>query len=1253
MKILSLRFKNINSLKNEWKIDFTQSPFKENGLFAITGPTGSGKTTILDAICLALYHRTPRLKVISKTTNELMTRGTSDCLAEVEFEVKGKGYRAFWSQRRSRGQIDGNLQDAQVELAELDSGKILASQVKQKTELTEAVTGLDFARFTKSMMLSQGQFAAFLNADANDRAELLEELTGTEIYGLISEQVHLNFSEAKQALKLLEAKTDSVELLTDEAIVDKRAEALQLEQQETQLQAKTQQFQQNLTWAQQCVKTSQQLTDSLQTLSAAEADISAQAPALAKLNASEPAQIIAPLFTSLNKLTQQKSQLDKQQEELKQAGQDAQVTFNDAVAEHENKQQENLQLKQSHQQLIELVEQQVEPLDKQIEKLNFQLSEQQKSKQQQQTQLQQIEREQHQLNQQLTENNQAKLTNQQLIERFPQGQLIQSHIAVWKQQASNYARLSQKDAELVNAIEAQSVQGIQHTEQLEQYQKNVESQQVEVQHKLTALNASEHQLAQLLAGNTEGQMQAQYQQLIDQQVSRSRLQQLQQLHLESQQELNNELKQAQQLSEQLGQIDQQLHQVRTEWQSKNQQVKDLQSLLKQEQQIVNLTAERAKLIQGEPCALCGAKEHPLVDHYQAIDVSDTEVRFQSESDALQLIKTQGEQLSLEKKQRQHQLELLTAQQEKNQHQITQYLSEYHEITEQLLIGHLAPNEGEIDALSLAEFIQHATQQQQQLHQQLAIIRQHSTSHQQCIEQYQQAQAHAEQLQSQLMLTKQQSQTQMQKLQELKQHQTETQQQISDLLGDSQTSVSQAGLTMPEMSLFESWLVELDIQITQWQKAFEQQGVLEQEHQLCSQKIAALMTQHQDMTAKNSVLDSQLEQLTAEQNNTSKQRFALFADKQCPQEKQASHQSLQQAELRLSQANDIRVNMQQQLDKLVAQRQANEQQVQRLTIELNEAGSAFEQALLTSPFASQAEFEQAVMPSEQREALKQLKQQLDQSMVKASTLVEQAKTQLAQLIIQAKELGFSQNDSEKLTEQTIASHSEQVITEVSELSKQAETALAEVKQQLWQIAHLLKEDESKRQGQQQLVEQLNQAKQNYDDIAYLHSLIGSQKGDKFRKFAQGLTLDHLVILANRQLDRLQGRYLLERKQSEALELQVLDTWQGDAVRDTRTLSGGESFLVSLALALALSDLVSHKTSIDSLFLDEGFGTLDSQTLDTALDALDNLNASGKMIGVISHIEAMKERISVQIKVNKMNGLGVSRLQAEYKVETAAE
>lgn len=146
---------------------------------------------------------------------------------------------------------------------------------------------------------------------------------------------------------------------------------------------------------------------------------------------------------------------------------------------------------------------------------------------------------------------------------------------------------------------------------------------------------------------------------------------------------------------------------------------------------------------------------------------------------------------------------------------------------------------------------------------------------------------------------------------------------------------------------------------------------------------------------------------------------------------------------------------------------------------------------------------------------------------------------------------------------------------------------------------------------------------------------------------------MVSHANRQLVKMSDRYLLIRDAQQPLELNVIDNYQAGEIRSTKNLSGGESFIVSLTLALGLSKMASRKVRVDSLFLDEGFDTLDEESLDTALEALAGLQHDGKLIGVISHVSAMKERISAQIQVtpqtggkSQISGPGCGRIAAPF-------
>ncbi|MDP3837858.1 MAG: AAA family ATPase, partial [Methylococcales bacterium] len=197
MKILTIYFKNINSLEGETRIDFTEAPFSDTGVFAITGPNGSGKSSILDAITLGLYGETFRF---NKPAEYVMTKQTAECFALVEFSLGAEKYQSSWRVARADGLASGELQAAAMQLIRLNTGEVLANTPQQVCAQMTAITGMNFRNFTRSILLAQGDFAAFLNALDAERMDILEKIISTDIYADYKQQVITQAEQAQQSI---------------------------------------------------------------------------------------------------------------------------------------------------------------------------------------------------------------------------------------------------------------------------------------------------------------------------------------------------------------------------------------------------------------------------------------------------------------------------------------------------------------------------------------------------------------------------------------------------------------------------------------------------------------------------------------------------------------------------------------------------------------------------------------------------------------------------------------------------------------------------------------------------------------------------------------------------------------------------------------------------------------------------------------------------------------------------------------------
>lgn len=1303
MKIEQLSFENLNALKGKWRIDFTDPAICSDGLFAITGPTGAGKTTILDAICVALYHQTPRLGKLSAKTNELMTRHTSHCMAEVTFVAGSQRYRAYWGQRRAKNSATGKLQGPKAELVSLgeaDSehlqadGKILTDKLDGKLKRIEAITGLDFTRFTTSMMLAQGQFAAFLQAKSNDRATLLEELTGNAIYTELSIAAFERHKQEKQHIALLRQKMDAIHCLSEEERDALNASFATTQADSQALQQAGEATQALIRWRQDIQTLTKQISDITAQIAEDEQAIAAFKPYSEAL---QQHQKVQPLQHELQRLKALREKLDNsqrivaslhEQREQRLAEQEQRTAQTTLAEQHAAQWQAQLSAQQQwireqvvpKQQAIERLQDSLAGTQERLHAVQAPLTQKQAREKELADTLQQLRAQQAVIAQQIAQNTHGDALSNKWKDLQPQ--LMQ-----WQQYQSQNTQLNADHHDLHQRLSNNQQQQEAHNAVLHQL---ASEQERLVVVKATFLNELDAELKTLdSSGPAASDVIASAEHMLA--TRRKNLVQLEHI----QQQLDHSEKHLLQQQNRLTTITehlqalQQLYQQRTE--SEQKEATATQQLAQNTAQIAALQSQRTTLEinlditqyrhvvkEGEPCPLCGSSEH------------DTTVLAQETDEEQQLSAVREQLESLQKKQHQdtanHQ-HLLTERQRidvavaaaevevrTQRQQLIDMYNEWEQILATAIAAEVSLTErwhvmqlprkhaalfdvASVEVSQLLPWSIQLSEAQSTRQQHLQTLRDEVA---QLIE-HRQASAHriAEQLarHGTLMADEQALQVKLQQA-ELKgqnyneqreallQQQTtihERQRLLQPQLDETSTVLSRdladIGRELPPTTEVDELKSELEHLVTQWQR-------LQTDKREIAHRIDLHVQQQQQIIGDISELSRQVAALTDEVENTTNtlalgyQELANlfpFTDVNAFLSTLESRAALAHKHWQESHAQSEQLRT--QVQSLQVEWQTHSNSVVFLQEEIDANSVNFQERIQELGLENEAAVVNALLAADVANRYAHEEERL------ATTLAEHT------LSLTAKKQELATLTAEQKTDDDL------VLLQTKQDDIQQRLQVAQ--QSLGKLQAQQEADDKNQALKAAEAEKIEKQLTEYRDWSLLNDMIGSADGAKFRNFAQGLTLEYLVRLANQRLQRLDGRYQLVRaselnQQSlsasqDNLQLKIIDTWQADVVRDTKTLSGGESFLVSLALALALSDLVSHKTSIDCLFLDEGFGTLDPEALDMALHTLESLNQDGKLIGVISHVDAMKERIANQIRVKKARGLGYSQLDKHFEVK----
>lgn len=1252
MKILEIRFRNLNSLTGEWTMNLTGPEYASDGIFAITGPTGAGKSTILDAVCLALYGQTPRLGKITKGSNEIMSRLRGDCFAEVVFETRaawagtalktGK-FRCQWSQHRARKRPGGELQNPKHEISEVSTGSILEAGKKGVAEQVETLTGMNFDRFTRSMLLAQGGFAAFLQAGADQRAPILEQITGTGIYSAISIEIHARKTAEKSKLDLLEAGFSGISLL--EPIEEETLrKALAIAEASANCQAARQGVcSRAMDWMKgietlenEEIKINRQLTE-------LERKFESFRPDAGRLELSTKAVSLDAAHAALTALRNQQedeilalARVHDAIPSLEKALSESSSAFDAANADLER----FTLARETEAEHIRLARE----LDTRISELNSRLDDTAARSKGAEEELNKELNKSAGIKAGLESGATALAEISARLESFGKDGGIAESIGSIRHVVAELRKDAKDFAGRVESVRETNSKLMVAEEFLKEKKLSAESAALAVKKAGGLVEAARDACAAAAGGLAPEEIQ---------------------LHLDTLRERKTLLDRAAEETVRANAVSRDLESLRASMTAAKMEretfdteidsvLKLLESSVRERnllevqanlvERIKNLEDQRLILEDGVPCPLCGSPDHPFA-RGNVPDPGEAALALASaraltenlggkafelksrRSVAVTRIENTGERIRAEEESRAETLSTLVSiasslgLESLNSAAISDAATGCRDLLEKMTADLAATIRSRKDLEAATSGL---TEAGEALTFAKADVLKAEGLRDTWIDRLDRAghelEAGRERFEAAIVDTREEL--------------TEFIVPLPDGLADihilrSRENETGFAAAMSDESFLSDVLNELGFRRNRWAEAEAARSRYER-------NITALAAENHTVSA---LIQSHRDEFDAAERETTThsearqcyitRRFAVFGDRDPDAEETAAAQAVATVLKVLQTARDNQGRQDLEHKTALSRIRSLEESVLGRKEPLDAAEAEFASRLAGAGFPDESSWRAARLSEEEygrlaseAAALADDRTRLDA--IKAENIKKRKIGNSMNLLCEVtKEFGDPEEPGWSLESL------DRLAGEINASLKTAQQEIGARRERLDQDSHL-------REKCFKIQQEVEIQRTEFTRWESLHELIGSADGKKFRNFAQGLTFDMVIAKANEQLSKMTDRYLLVREPSKPLELDVIDSHQAGETRSTRNLSGGESFIVSLALALGLSQMASRSVQVDSLFLDEGFGTLDEDALETALSTLSGLRREGKLIGVISHVQALKERIPTRIRIVPISG-----------------